>query len=110
MLDEFKSLIKDFPVEGEIEQFKYLVKKFPKQIVFSTSFGIEDQAITHLIFENNIDIKIFTLDTGRHFEETYKTLDTTKKRYKKDITVFFPETEKIENLVSKKGCIRFMIQ
>ena len=41
------------------------------RIVFTTSFGLEDQVLTQLIDERAIDIEIVTLDTGRLFPETY---------------------------------------
>ena len=51
--------------------------RFNNDAVFTTSFGIEDQVISHSIFENNINIKVATLDTGRIFKETYKTYNRT---------------------------------
>ena len=42
------------------------------KIVFTTSFGYEDQVITDIIFKNNFNVKVVTLDTGRLFPETYK--------------------------------------
>jgi phosphoadenosine phosphosulfate reductase len=50
---------------------------------FSTSFGQEDQVITALIANNNAAINIFTLDTGRLFQETYDVFHKTLKKYKK---------------------------
>ncbi|MDY0315861.1 MAG: phosphoadenosine phosphosulfate reductase family protein, partial [Bacteroidales bacterium] len=41
-------------------------------IVFTTSFGIEDQVITDMICKHNLNIQIVSLDTGRLFSETYK--------------------------------------
>ncbi|MDB5153128.1 MAG: phosphoadenylyl-sulfate reductase, partial [Mucilaginibacter sp.] len=55
---------------GPVEALALLANKFPGEIVFSTSFGWEDQAITHMIFTGNLPIKIFTLETGRLFPET----------------------------------------
>jgi phosphoadenosine phosphosulfate reductase len=80
-----------------------LAKEFSGKIVFSSSLGFEDQVITHLIFSNNLSIQIFTLDTGRLFNESYSVLNSTLERYKKPITVMFPQTSEIEKLVSKKG-------
>ena len=34
------------------------------RLVFTTSFGIEDQAITHAIFAQRLDIDVVTFDTG----------------------------------------------
>jgi phosphoadenosine phosphosulfate reductase len=86
-----------------VDGLKFIANKFPKKVVFSTSFGQEDQVITDAIFKNNIDIKIFTLDTGRLFPETYELMDKTKARYKKSFDIYFPENEKIEAFVKEKG-------
>src|SRR5215472_11297761 len=51
------------------------------RIVFTTSLGIEDQAITHAIFTQNLAIEVVTLDTGRLFPETYEVWAATERRY-----------------------------
>ena len=56
-----------------VTSLEMLADRFPGAITFSTSFGLEDQVITHFIFENNLPIRVFTLDTGRLFPETYST-------------------------------------
>lgn len=73
------------------------------QIKFSSAFGEEDQVITHLIAVNNLPITIFTLDTGRLFQETYELMDLTRARYKVGIEAYFPDTGDVEDLVRKKG-------
>jgi phosphoadenosine phosphosulfate reductase len=75
--------------------------------VFSTSLGYEDQVISHFIFSNKLPIEVFTLDTGRLFNETYSVLNSTLERYKTPIKVLYPQTEAIEKLVSEKGPISF---
>lgn len=71
--------------------------------VFSTSFGIEDQVITHMIFNQRLPIEVFTLDTGRNFQETYSTWGRTLERYGQTIVPFFPETAAVEQLLRTKG-------
>ena len=90
-----------------LENLQYLAEKFEGEIVFSTSFGIEDQAITHFIFNNNVPIEVFTLDTGRNFQETYSTWSNTLLTYKKPIKTYFPNQEAVENLVTNKGINSF---
>ena len=53
--------------------------KFGK-ICFSTSLGQEDQVLTDYIFTNDLDIDVFTLDTGRLFQETYDVLSSSQKK------------------------------
>lgn len=80
-----------------------LRQRFDGRIAFSTSLGLEDQVITDAIFRNNLDIDVFTLDTGRNFSETYDVLDATRKQYGKPIKAFYPQTTAIEHYVTLKG-------
>ena len=91
---------KNFSIE---ETLTFLADQYQNKVVFSTSFGQEDQVITALIAKNNVPITIFTLDTGRLFQETYDVFHKTLKKYKKEIKVYFPEASEVENLLNKKG-------
>ena len=93
--------------KSEEEALRLIQKQFDRKVTFSTSFGLEDQVITHLVFSNNIPINIFTLDTGRNFNETYSVWSRTIDIYKKNIEVFFPKTETVENLLKQKGPFSF---
>ena len=86
-----------------LETLVHFSEKYPYQVSFSTSFGIEDQVITHLIVSNNLPIRIFTLDTGRNFQETYSTWNKTLERYENKIEVFYPNTEAVQKLMTEKG-------
>lgn len=80
-----------------------LAGRFPGRIVFSTSFGVEDQAVTHYIFGNNLPIRVFTLETGRLYKETYYTWNRTLDVYKKPIEAYFPDTESVQKMLRDKG-------
>jgi phosphoadenosine phosphosulfate reductase len=103
-LSELNSLLKDKSIK---ESLKILLNIFPDKVVFTTSFGIEDQVISHIIFENNIPVEVVTLDTGRLFPETYKVFSETFKKYNKKINVYFPDHEAVENMVTEKGPFSF---
>jgi phosphoadenosine phosphosulfate reductase len=96
-------------IEGksETESLAILADLFPGEVVFSTSLGYEDQVITDFILKNNLNITIFTLDTGRLFSETYMTLQKTNNRYDTKIKVYYPQTTAAEELVSTKGPLSF---
>lgn len=81
----------------------WLAKRFEGQIVFSTSFGLEDQIITHLIFSNNLPIRVFTLDTGRQFAETYSTWSRTLERYSHTIETYLSQAPLLEAYLNEKG-------
>jgi phosphoadenosine phosphosulfate reductase len=86
-----------------VQSLKNLALAFPGEVIFSTSFSWEDQLITHLIFENDIDIKVFTLDTGRMFPETYSTWSSTLSKYQQPITAYYPNAEDLQAFIEKKG-------
>jgi phosphoadenosine phosphosulfate reductase len=88
-------------------QLTILTTHFPGRVIFTTSFGIEDQVITHMIFENNLSVEVATLDTGRLFPETYKVFNETRKKYQKKINIYFPDYETIEKMVTEKGPYSF---
>jgi phosphoadenylyl-sulfate reductase (thioredoxin) len=77
------------------------------RIVFTTSFGIEDQAITHLIAAHDLDIDIVTIDTGRLFEETHAVWADTEARYGRRIRAVFPRHDELEKLVARDGANGF---
>lgn len=91
----------------DAEQILRAVNDQSENIVFSTSFGKEDQVITHLIATMNLNINLFTLDTGRLFEETYAVFDRTIKKYKCQIETYYPNREAVEELVSQSGPYSF---
>lgn len=90
-----------------ISKLSSLVNDFNLKLIFSTNFSMEDQVITDILFSNNLPVKVFTLDTGRMFEETYKVFDRTIKKYNKRISLYSPESSDIENLVASKGIFSF---
>jgi phosphoadenosine phosphosulfate reductase len=96
-------------VEGKtiVEALQYLCEMYPGQVVFTTSFGYEDQVVTDIICSNQLPVKIVTLDTGRLFEETYKVFNRTIERYKVPIVTYFPDASDVEKMVTEKGPLSF---
>ncbi|MEW6773019.1 MAG: phosphoadenylyl-sulfate reductase [Bacteroidota bacterium] len=80
-----------------------LCEMYPDKMVFTTSFNIEDQVITHFIAINRFPIEIITLDTGRMFQETYNVWSETEKKYGIKIIPFFPDANDVEELIIKQG-------
>jgi phosphoadenosine phosphosulfate reductase len=103
-IKELKSLLISKQVEDQLD---LLTELFPERILFTTSFGMEDQVLAHMIFENKIRIQVATLDTGRIFPETYKVFNETLKKYQKHIHVYFPDHHDIEEMLTEKGPYSF---
>ena len=85
----------------DILRFAY--REFGEKLTFATSLGEEDQVMTDMIANTHPEIPIFTLDTGRLFQETYELLEKTQKRYPTNIRVYYPDTEAVEAMVDSKG-------
>ncbi len=103
MKAQFEEIAEQLKDKNPVEALAFFAGKFPGQIVFSTSFGWEDQVITDLIFKNDLPIKVFTLETGRLFPETYYVWNRTLERYQKPIHAYFPQAEALQNMVNAKG-------
>jgi phosphoadenosine phosphosulfate reductase len=85
------------------EILSFFLHYFKEKIAFSTSLGLEDQALTEMVSAIDPNTKIFTLDTGRLFPESYDLIDRTSIKYKVNIEVFFPEASEVESMVSERG-------
>jgi phosphoadenosine phosphosulfate reductase len=73
------------------------------KIVFTTSFGLEDQAIAHAILAQRLIIDIVTLDTGRLFPETHEVWAETERRYGTRIASFAPAEDEVAALIARQG-------
>jgi phosphoadenosine phosphosulfate reductase len=78
-------------------------QRIPGRMVFTTSFGLEDQVITEAIATLDLDIEIATLDTGRLFPQTYAVWSETERRYGCRIRAFYPAQQRLEDLVERQG-------
>ena len=82
---------------------RFFLKKYKGKVAFATSLGAEDQVITSMLAGMKAELRIFTLDTGRLFQETYDLLDITEKKYKLHIKIYFPDAQEVERIVHEKG-------
>jgi phosphoadenosine phosphosulfate reductase len=99
---EIEKLNKQFSQSAPEEALQYFINLFGNRIALSSSLSIEDQALTRMVREINPASRIFTLDTGRLFAETYSLIDKTCLQYGK-IEVFFPDYTQIQEMVNTDG-------
>jgi phosphoadenosine phosphosulfate reductase len=86
-----------------------IAEALPGRIAFSTSLGLEDQAVLHAIAQSGAGIDVFTLDTGRHFPETLETLAASERRYGLRIRVVAPDAGELEGVVARDGVLGFRL-
>jgi len=92
-----------FPGLDLDERLAAVRRKILGKLVFTTSFGIEDQAIADAIFTQHLEIEVVTLDTGRLFPETYELWATTEHRYGLPVRALYPDHKGLEPLVARQG-------
>jgi phosphoadenosine phosphosulfate reductase len=79
------------------------------RLTFSTSLGLEDQALLHAIADSGVPVDVFTLDTGRHFAETLDTIEASEQRYGLKVRVVAPEAADVEALMARDGINGFRL-
>jgi phosphoadenosine phosphosulfate reductase len=89
------------------EIIRLALNGFDAKVVFTTSFGAEDQVITHCIAEKKLPVDLITLDTGRLFNETLETFEKTTRKYGNIVKTYFPETQDVETFVASNGINAF---
>lgn len=96
-------------IAGLEDRLLEIRRAIPGRVAFSTSLGLEDQAVLHAIATSGAAIEVFTLDTGRHFPETLDTLAESENRYGLKIRVMFPDAREVEELVARDGIFGFRL-
>jgi phosphoadenosine phosphosulfate reductase len=89
------------------ERLRAVSEAIPGRVTFSTSLGLEDQAVLHGVARAGVPIDVFTLDTGRHFPETLQVLQDSENVYDIKIRVMFPDAREVEDLVARDGIFGF---
>lgn len=93
-------------LQTKVDDTVALLKRIAEEYspaTFANSFGAEDMVLTDLINRHDIDIEIFSLDTGRLPEETYTLMQEVSDKYAKPIITYFPETTAVETYVREHG-------
>ena len=90
-----------------LDELRRAVIKF-SPVVLASSMGAEDMVLTDLIMRNELDIEIFTIDTGRLPQETYELIAAAGAHYGMPTTVYFPQTDWVEAVVTRHGINGFL--
>lgn len=106
MKEQIEALNKQFEGATPQEVLAWFVGQYNGRIGLASSLSIEDQALTAMlcgIGQVGQDVRIFTLDTGRLFPETYSTLSRTNEQFGIKVEVFFPDHTAVEQMVNSDG-------
>lgn len=92
-----------FSGKGAEEVLQYFLSAYKGKIALASSLGMEDQVLTAMICGIDAGTRIFTLDTGRLFPETYSLIERTNMTYGIRMEVFFPDYREVEKMVAAHG-------
>lgn len=100
-IDIYNKLLQSMSLE---ESLHFVINNIPGKKKFSSSFGIEDQVLTHFLSKFQSGVDFFTLDTGRQFNETYEVFQKTTAKYPNlNIKVYSPDEHDLQEYISKNG-------
>lgn len=86
------------------DTLKWIYSNFDSdKIKLSTSFGIEGCLLIDMLHQIGVKPRIFTIDTGRNFEETYKVWNETCEKYGFDIEVYYPAEQDLQTFHRENG-------
>ncbi|MFP4654436.1 MAG: phosphoadenylyl-sulfate reductase [Methanohalobium sp.] len=101
-----KQFADNFKNKEPQEILSYALQKYSPNIAISFS-GAEDVVLIDIAKQIKADIKVFTLDTGRLYPETYQFIEKVREHYNIPIEVYMPDREATEKLVTEKGLFSF---
>lgn len=90
----------------------YFISNHTGKIGLASSLSLEDQVLTDMvraIDPKGTGCRVFTLDTGRLFPETYSLIEKTNAHYDTKIEVMFPDHTLVESMVKESGVNLFYL-
>lgn len=72
-------------------------------VALASSLGLEDMVLTDVVLRHDLDVEIFTLDTGRLHPETLDLIGAIERRYGYRLKIYHPQAEAVEAYVRAHG-------
>ena len=89
-------------IDEAVALLKHIKREFAPA-AFANSLGAEDMVLTDLIARHTPGIEVFTLDTGRLHEETYRLMQKVADQYDLRLRVYFPQPEAVQQYAGAHG-------
>lgn len=105
--EEIKALAACFEENPPEALLAQLLRRYGKRVALASSMGLEDQVLTDMLWRQDREARVFTIDTGRLFPETYSLIDRTNLQYGCKLEVYFPEHAPVEAYVRTQGMNAF---
>ena len=86
---------------------EWILENYQDRVALACSLSAEDTVLLHILASISKNARVFVLDTGRLYEETYETLESCRSRYGLKIELYFPKNFAVEKLIKNKGSYSF---
>ncbi len=100
---ELKKIISELEGKSAREILEWAHEAFADKVALASSFGAEDIVLIDLLARIDPHVRIFTLDTGRLPQETYKVMEEIREKYGVKIEIYFPDAKLVEEMVNAYG-------
>ena len=107
MRDKIDQLNRQFADKSPEAILHFFLTENGSRIALASSLGLEDQVLTDMILKIEKSTRVFTIDTGRLFPETYSLIDKTNMKYGVKMEIFIPNNESVQTFVGKNGINSF---
>ena len=82
---------------------EWALGEFGNSLAIATAFQAEGMVILDIAARISPAVRVFTLDTGRLPEETYRMIETVRERYGVTVETVAPDTGEVEAMVELHG-------
>jgi phosphoadenosine phosphosulfate reductase len=82
---------------------EWALGEFGSSLAIATAFQAEGMVILDMAARISPAVRVFTLDTGRLPEETYRMIETVRERYGVTVETVAPDTSEVEAMVGLHG-------
>jgi len=100
---DLTTINKNLENKSPLEVLSWALSTFGNKISLASSLGLEDQVLTDMCLKIDSKIRIFFLDTGRIYQETYDLLEKNMEKYQIFYDIYFPKTDSVEKMTNKFG-------
>lgn len=89
---------------GPAQVLEWALRHFDEKVALASSLGPEDQVLLDMAATSAPGLRVFTLDTGRLFPETYDVIRASAERYPAmPIAIYLPDANDVEQMVRTHG-------
>ncbi|GBD14487.1 Thioredoxin-dependent 5'-adenylylsulfate reductase [bacterium HR25] len=104
-LDELEAyqLAIEYEDESADAVVQWALETLHPRVALAWSGQAEDMVILDIAWRIRPDVRVFAVDTGRMYEETYELIERVRERYGLQIEVVFPDRLEVEEMVRQYG-------